>query len=253
MDLPILHLVPLLFSIGAAAGFVDSIAGGGGIISVSALLFLGVPPHFALGTNKLQSSFGSLSASINYARKGLVEKKGVLECVAFTAAGAVIGTTCIQRLSPDILERIIPVLLAGVFLYVLLSRNFGQPVGAARMGGFAFCVLFGMSLGFYDGFFGPGTGSFWALAYVALQGLDLKRATARTKIMNFTSNAVSLATFIAGAHVLFLPGLCMGAGQVLGATLGSGLAAKKGVGFIRVFFLIMVAATVAKLIYSTYF
>ena len=111
----------------------------------------------------------------------------------------------------------------------------------------------GMSLGFYDGFFGPGTGSFWTIALVVLLGLNLKKATAHTKVFNFTSNVVALAAFLAGGNVLVSAGLLMGAGQMLGAFVGSRLVIRKGTGFVRVFFLVVVAATVTKLVYSTYF
>jgi hypothetical protein len=111
----------------------------------------------------------------------------------------------------------------------------------------------GMTLGFYDGFFGPGTGSFWTIALVVLLGLNLKKATAHTKVFNFTSNVVALAAFFAGGNVLVSAGLLMGAGQMLGAFAGSRLVIQKGTGFVRVFFLVVVAATVSKLVYSTYY
>ncbi|BBO77992.1 UPF0721 transmembrane protein [Desulfosarcina widdelii] len=242
-----------LWLAGLLAGFVDAIAGGGGIISLPALLATGMPPHLALGTNKLQGTCGSLTAALNYSRKGLVNLREIPMGVFFTALGALTGTVTVQVLSPDFLRNIILFLLVGVFLYTLFSPELGKldrrPILAAPF--FFGCT--GMTLGFYDGFFGPGTGSFWTIALVVLLGLNLKKATAHTKVFNFTSNVVALAAFFAGGNVLVSAGLLMGAGQMLGAFVGSRLVIQKGTGFVRVFFLVVVAATVTKLVYSTYY
>ena len=242
----------LLGTAGLLAGFVDSIAGGGGIISLPALLAAGLPPHLALGTNKLQGTFGSMTAALNYARKGLVDLREVPVGVLFTALGALAGTLTVQVLAAGFLRHVILFLLAGVFLYTLFSPNLGRldrrPVFTAVL--FFGCA--GLLLGFYDGFFGPGTGSFWTISLVTLLGLNLKKATAHTKIFNFTSNLVALAAFFAGGHVILSAGLLMGMGQMLGAFLGSRLVIQRGTGFVRVFFLVVVAATILKLAYSTY-
>jgi uncharacterized protein len=242
----------LLGTAGLLAGFVDSIAGGGGIISLPALLAAGLPPHLALGTNKLQGTFGSMTAALNYARKGLVDLREVPAGVLFTVLGALAGTLTVQVLAADFLRHVILFLLAGVFLYTLFSPDLGRldrrPVFAAPL--FFGCA--GLLFGFYDGFFGPGTGSFWTISLVTLLGLNLKKATAHTKIFNFTSNLVALAAFFAGGHVIVSAGLLMGMGQMLGAFLGSRLVIQRGTGFVRVFFLVVVAATILKLAYSTY-
>ena len=231
----------------------DSIAGGGGIISLPILLSVGIPPHQALGTNKLQGSFGSFTAAVNYSRKGLVDYKKIVPGVLFTALGAVLGTVVIQMLSTVFLQHVIPFFLAGVFFYTLFSPDMGGRDSGPKLPEQLFYITAGMILGFYDGFFGPGTGSFWTLAFVLLLGLDLKKATAHTKITNFTSNIISLTVFIFGGKVLFLTGIIMGSGQMAGAFTGSKLVIRNGVGFVRGFFLSVVAVTVIKLIYSTYF
>jgi len=242
----------LLGITGLFAGFVDSIAGGGGLITLPVLLSVGIPPHLALGTNKLQSSFGSFTAASNYTRKGLVDLKGVLPGIFFTACGAVVGTITIQHISAGFLEKFIPIMLLAVFLYFLFSPELGTVEKEAAMREMLFYGILGLLLGFYDGFFGPGTGSFWMVAFVLSLGLDLKRATAHTKIMNFTSNIVALFAFIIGNNVLFTAGFIMGFGQIFGAFIGSNLVITKGVRFVRVFFLTVVALTIVKLIYSTY-
>jgi uncharacterized membrane protein YfcA len=243
----------MLAGAGLLAGFVDSIAGGGGIITVPALLAAGLPPHLALGTNKLQSSFGSLTASIHYSRNRLVAVRETLWGVLATAAGAAAGTIAIQRVAPGLLRYAIPVLLSAVFVYLVLSPRLGAEDRHARLGRLAFYTVFGLTIGFYDGFFGPGTGSFWAVAFVTMLGLNLKRATAHTKVMNFTSNVVSLAVFALGGKVVLLAGLVMGVGEVIGALAGSRLVIVRGVRFVRVFLLAVIALTLAHLVYTTYF
>jgi uncharacterized membrane protein YfcA len=243
----------LLGIVGFAAGFVDSIAGGGGIITIPALLSVGLPPHLALGTNKLQSSFGSFSATVTYRHHGLVRVRETLYGVLCTAVGAAIGTLVMQRIPPTFLQRAIPILLVAVFVYTLLSPRLGQSHGRALLTRPVFHTLFGLGVGFYDGFFGPGTGSFWAIGYVALVGFEFTRATAWTKVMNFTSNFTALVVFALGRNVILLPGLVMGAGQALGAVVGSRIVVRRGAQFVRTFFLIAVAATILRLIYVTYF
>ncbi|MFC1488385.1 TSUP family transporter [Thermodesulfobacteriota bacterium] len=242
----------LLGLAGLIAGFVDAIAGGGGLITLPVLLSVGIPPHLALGTNKLQSSFGSFTAALNYTREGLVEFTSVIPGIFFTACGAVIGTITIQYLSAGFLEKFIPIMLLAVFLYFLISPDLGTVEKEAAMPEMLFYGILGLLLGFYDGFFGPGTGSFWMVAFVLSLGLDLKRATAHTKVMNFTSNIVALVAFIFGNNVLFTAGIVMGFCQMIGAFIGSNLVITKGVRFVRVFFLTVVALTIVKLIYSTY-
>ncbi len=243
----------IFFFTGVLAGFVDSIAGGGGIISLPILLSSGMPPHLALATNKLQSTFGSFTASLNYMHKGLVHVKEVIWGVVFTFLGASLGTYLILRLNADFLSKIIPFMLIAIFFYTLFSPKLGEEDRHHKLKPFIFYFIFGLLIGFYDGFFGPGTGNFWTIALVTLLGLNLKTATARTKIMNFTSNIVSLGVFIVGGQVLWLAGILMGGGQILGAYMGSSLVVKKEVKFIRVFFLIVVGATILKLVAQSYF
>lgn len=242
----------IFFLAGFLAGFVDSIAGGGGIITVPVLLASGMPPHIALATNKLQSSFGSFTASTNYIRKGLVKLKDVYMGIFFTLIGASLGTYSILLMDAEILSKIIPVMLVTIFFYTLFTPKLGAEDRHHVLKPNLFYLIFGIAIGFYDGFFGPGTGSFWTIAIVMLLGLNLKSATAQTKIMNFTSNIVSLSVFIIGGQVLWLVGILMGVGQVLGAFLGSSLVVKKDVKFIRVFFLCIVGITILKLIYDNY-
>jgi len=237
----------LLFLAGLLAGFVDSIAGGGGIITVPALLAVGIPPHQALATNKLQSSCGSLTAAVNYTRRGLMNPRELFAGFFFSLSGAVLGSVAVQFFSAGFLENLIIVLLIVLFIYTALSPQLGFERKPHKINHLLFYALFGLLLGFYDGFFGPGTGSFWTIALVLLLGLDLKSATAQTKLFNLTSNVVALCVFIYSGLVLWSAGLAMGSGQVIGAWCGSTLVTKKEVRFIRFFFLAVVAATIVKL------
>jgi uncharacterized membrane protein YfcA len=243
----------ILFGAALMAGFVDSIAGGGGIITVPALLAVGIPPHVALATNKLQSSFGSFTASLNYTKKGLVDPKKMVLGIFYTFIGAVLGTTLILFLDASLLAQLIPFMLILVFIYTLFSKKVTDQDRHSLLSTPHFYLIFGILIGFYDGFFGPGTGAFWTIAFVAVAGYNLKKATAHTKIMNFTSNIVSLGVFIIGGHIFWIAGILMGFGQIFGAYLGSSLVVKKEVKFIRIFFLSVVAITIAKLLYDQYY
>lgn len=237
---------------GFAAGFVDSIAGGGGLISMPALLAAGLPPHLALGTNKLQSALGTSFATGNYARRGLVTREGLASGVTCTAVAAFAGAWAVTRLPGDFLVRVIPWLLAAIFLYVLASPRVGETRRAARLGVVAFHVALGCALGFYDGFFGPGTGTFWTAGYVVLLGFTLPHATGHTKVMNLTSNLASLAWFAWHGDVFWSVGVAMGGANIAGALLGSTLAIRRGAGFIRAFFLLAVGATIARLLWRSF-
>ena len=242
----------ILFLTGLAAGFVDAIAGGGGLITVPVLLSLGLSPQDALGTNKLQATFGSGSATWHFAAAGLVDFKECLVGIVFTGIGAALGAWSLQRLDPGFLRRSIPWLLAVIALYTLLQPRLGREDRRPRWDKHAFHLVFGLGLGFYDGFFGPGTGSFWAMAYMLGLGLNMVKATARTKVMNFTSNLVSLALFLNGQHVLLGTGLTMGFGQLVGARLGARTVVVKGVRLIRPVFIAMVLAITCKLLYDNH-
>jgi uncharacterized membrane protein YfcA len=243
---------PILFVTALAAGFVDSIAGGGGLISLPVLLSLGLSPQQALGTNKLQGTFGSGSASLHYARAGLADWKKCGRGFALTFLGAAIGTLTVRSVQSGLLDRIIPWMLLAVLVYVVARPALGEKDVHARMRRVPFDVLFGLVLGFYDGFFGPGVGTFWAMAFVGLLGFNLARATAETKLMNFASNLSSLMFFLLGGNVLFAAGLVMGAGQFLGARLGSKLVLRRGTRFIRPVFLVVVLALTIKLLIGAY-
>jgi uncharacterized membrane protein YfcA len=243
---------PLLFATGLAAGFVDSIAGGGGLISLPVLLSCGLGPRAALGTNKLQGTFGSGSAAWLYAQGKAVPLGDCPRGFIFSFLGAAVGALTVQRIQPSFLRQAIPWLLIVVAAYMLIKPELGKLELHPRMRRGWFDVIFGLTLGFYDGFFGPGVGTFWVMAYVLGLGFNLTRATGYTKVMNFASNLSSLALFLLAGNVYVWAGLTMGLGQALGARAGARMVISKGTKFIRPVFISVVLIITARLIYDNY-
>lgn len=222
-----------LFIAAAIAGFVDAIAGGGGLITIPALLLAQVPPLHALATNKLQGSFGSLTATVMMVRKGLVRFSSVRILFICSLAGAALGAFSVQFVRARALDIIIPAVLFSIALYFLLAPNAGAVERQPRVKDATYRGLVVPTIGFYDGMFGPGAGSFFSLAGVALRGQNLITATAHAKVLNFASNIASLAVFIAGGKVLWAAGATMVCGQILGAWGGSHALVRGGTRLIR--------------------
>jgi uncharacterized protein len=243
---------PALFAVGAVAGFVDAIAGGGGLLTVPALLAAGLPPQVALGTNKFQSSCGTALATWNYARSGLIDLGRWIPGIVATFGAAVGGAWVVTLIDPSQLRRLIPIALGVIAVYTALKPDLGSTQRPARLSAAPFGILMGLLLGFYDGFLGPGTGSFWMVACVLLHGLDLRGATGVTKAMNLTSNLASLGFFLAAGKVDFLIGALMAAGQLIGAYFGSHLAIRNGARVIRPVFLTVVFALAIKLAWDAF-
>jgi uncharacterized membrane protein YfcA len=223
---------PALTAIAVLTGFIDAIAGGGGLIMMPALLFCGLSPLQALGTNKLQSMFGTGMALRNFARSGLVDWRSNRLAVALVFTGAVAGALAVQAIELKLLALIIPVLLTLAAIYILLSPRMSDEDARQRLSPTGYAPL-GGAIGFYDGFFGPGTGTFFTTSLVAMRGYGLTKATAMTKLFNFTSNAASVIMFAIGGHMVWLLGACMAAGAMLGGWLGSHTALKFGARLIR--------------------
>jgi len=243
---------PLLFCTGLAAGLVDSIAGGGGLIALPMLLTLGLPVPAALGTNKFQSACGTLSASWQYVRRGLVDFRACRLGIAATFVGATAGALAVQRMDSHLLGRLIPWLLAAILVYTFFRPTVGERDQPPRLGQNVFFLVFGLGLGFYDGFFGPGVGSLWAIALILMLGQNFAKATGYTKVMNLTSNLISVALFAHAGLVHYGAGAAMGAGQIIGARLGSRQVLKKGARFIRPIFLTVVGLTLVRLVWINY-
>jgi uncharacterized membrane protein YfcA len=223
----------ILFGLALLAGFVDAIAGGGGLITIPALLWAGLGPVESLATNKAQAVFGSGSATIHFMRKGMIEPRGAAFTVACTFVGAALGAVLVQQIGNAALQRLIPVLLVGFALYFLFSPRVSDLDSHQRLSTPTFAMTVGLGVGFYDGFFGPGTGTFFAMGYVALLGYNLRRATAHTKLLNFISNLTALLFFALAGQVVWIVAASMAVGQLVGAWLGSHLVLKHGAVLVR--------------------
>lgn len=227
------EVILLLVMAGFVAGFIDAIAGGGGLLTVPALLLAGLPPVEALATNKLQSLFGSGSAVIAYASKGHVNLREQGLSALASALASVAGALLATVLPSEVLNFILPLLLIGIAIYFLIKPNLSDADSTRRIRPFVFALTIVPLIGFYDGAFGPGTGSFFMLAFVWLAGYGVLKATAHTKTLNFASNVGAFITFALVGAMQWKIGLLMGAAQFTGARLGAGLAMKGGAKVIK--------------------
>jgi uncharacterized protein len=228
---PIILLVLALG--GLVAGFVDAIAGGGGLISVPVLLSVGLPPIGAIASNKLQSSVGTTIAATTYWRSGLVQIRPLWPSIAATAVGSFGGAFTLQHIDPSRLEIIIPVALVAVAVYMLFAPKLTDSDRAARLAFPRYVPIMGLLVGFYDGCFGPGTGSFLTLGFILLFGLGVTRAAAHTKILNLTSNLAALVLFMFSGSIVWPAALVMAVGQVAGGYLGARTGIRFGARLIR--------------------
>lgn len=215
------------------AGFFDAIGGGGGLMTVPALLLAGFDPVAAIATNKLQGSFGTASATLAFARAGLIDWRRAWAPALVAAASAVAGALSVKLLPRTVLEGLIPLLLIAIAGYFALSRQVRDENARARVPPLAFAATVPVAVGFYDGLFGPGAGSFYMLGFVTLLGFGVMRATAHTKLLNLASNFGSLLLFALAGAVVWPVGLVMAASAFLGAQIGSRLALRVGPRLVR--------------------
>ncbi len=227
------EILLLLFLVAAVAGWVDVIAGGGGLLTIPVLVLIGVPPAAAIATNKLQGSVGTLIATIYFIRKRAVNLARLKLSICMTFAGSVFGSWLVLQIDAQKLILALPILLAATGLYFLFAPNIDDKQRKQKITFVAFAILITPLLGFYDGFFGPGTGSFMALAFVLFCGYSLPAATANAKILNFSSNISSLLYFIFYGDIAWLAGFTMIGGQICGATVGAKMILKKGTVLIK--------------------
>jgi uncharacterized membrane protein YfcA len=242
----------LLFITGLSAATVDAIAGGGGLISLPVLLGVGVPPQVALGTNKLQSSLGTFMAATKYYRQGWFSIKTLSKGLLFGIIGAMLGSVAGQGLSTEFLHKLIPVLMLVILIYTIFSPTLGHEAQTPKMSEQWFYIIFGFTLGFYDGIFGPGTGSLWVFSLTFFLGYHFRNATAYAKVFNLKSNIIAAICFGLGSNIDYRIALCMAAGQFIGGQLGAHLAIKKGAQIIRPIFIIVVSVSVMSLVYKNY-
>jgi hypothetical protein len=241
-------LLFLLFLAAFIAGFIDSIAGGGGLITVPAMLIAGFSPLQTLGTNKLQSLFGSGSATLAYSRGGHVSLGRQLPMAVMSGLGAAVGAAITTYIPGAVLQALMPLLLIVIALYFGFKPNISDIDKHQRMTPFLFGMTIVPLIGFYDGVFGPGTGSFFMLAFLTLLGFGMLKATAHTKLLNFGSNIGAFCVFAVSGVIIWKVGLAMGVGQFLGAQAGSRLAMKSGAKLIRPLLVVTCIALAIKLL-----
>jgi uncharacterized protein len=227
------HLALILVLAAFCAGLVDSIAGGGGLITVPALLLAGASPVEAIATNKLQGTFGSGTAMLAYARAGQVRPQEQLGMAAIAALSGAGGALVAHLIPVEALRVIMPMVLIGVAAFFALKPGLTDDARAARISPAVFAATVVPLVGAYDGFFGPGTGSFYMMGFVLLAGYGVLKATAHTKMLNFASNVGSLLVFLPLGATWWAVGLAMAAAQVCGAMIGARLAVRVGAGLIK--------------------
>ena len=216
-----------------AAGFIDAIAGGGGLLTLPALLAAGLNPVAAVATNKLQGSFGSGSATLAYARAGHLEARPVAPMMAASCAGSLLGALSLSHLPAQAVEKALPLALVAVALYFALSPSLSDRNARQRLPAAVFTFFLAPAIGCYDGFFGPGAGSFFMFAFIELLGFAVVRAAAHTRAVNFASNLAALAVFSLSGEVVWTIGLLMGCAQFLGASLGARATMRNGARLVR--------------------
>jgi uncharacterized protein len=242
-----LTLIALLTGAAFVAGLVDSIAGGGGLIALPSLLLAGLDPVAALATNKLQGTFGTASATYTFWKKGLLKPWEHIGEIISVLIGSALGVLAVKYVSTETLKFAMPAVLVAVALYFAFAPNLSNIRTAPKITVGMFSFLFAPVIGFYDGIFGPGTGSFFMLALVALLGLGIVEATGRTKLLNFTSNIAALVMFAIGGKIIWMVGLPMGLAQFAGAQIGARLAIANGAKIIRPLLVIMCIAMAIRL------
>ncbi|WP_298439348.1 TSUP family transporter [uncultured Ferrimonas sp.] len=250
-----LDVILALAAVAFAAGFVDAIAGGGGLLTIPALMTAGLPPHMALGTNKLAASFGSAIAGWTFYRKQLFTPSFWKRSVLATFIGAALGTLVVSAVSVAWLDRLLPLLIMVIALYTLCSKSPNEdqhqlPKRTVKILRTQWWQ--GLSIGFYDGFAGPGTGAFWVVSNMVLYKMSILLSSGLARCMNFVSNATSLGFFIGLGYVDFGIGITMGSALMAGAWLGAHSAIRFGGRFIRPVFITVVLIIAAKLAWEAW-
>ena len=246
----LLVVCPLVFF----AAFVDAIAGGGGLISLPAYMITGMPAHMAIASNKFSAAVGTLIATVRFIKSGNLHMKAALQTAAFALIGSVIGAKLALFLSDYYLRIAMMIILPCVAVFVLFNRRQMGEVSRfeelSKTRVFFGMLIAGTLIGVYDGFFGPGTGTFLILAFTTVLGFDLKRACGNTKIVNLTTNVSALVVFMLAGQVYYAVAIPAMFFSILGNWLGSGLTIKKGAKFVRPVMIFVLCLLFIKMLYD---
>ncbi|MDN4493325.1 TSUP family transporter [Ureibacillus aquaedulcis] len=253
MELDLVKVMIIIF-FGFVGAFVNATVGGGGLITLPALLSVGLPPSAAIATNKLAASMGNLTSSLTFFKAGKIDVKLLGPILPFVFIFSMLGAWTVHLMDSELLRPLIIVMLIAVLIYTLIKKNWGQseerkPLDWKRGTLFVASIVL---LGFYDGFFGPGAGSFMMFVFL-IAGFDFLQAAGNAKLINFVSNIAALIMFLILGEVVFLYGLIMGISMIAGAFFGTKFALSKGTSFVRMLFIIITVILIIKNIYDYWF
>jgi uncharacterized protein len=244
-------LLIILVVFGFLAAFIDSVVGGGGLIALPALLFAGLTPAAAVATNKLAGTIGSLTSTIMFYRSGQLDLRSVFKLFPLTFIGSMLGAWTVHLMNPELLKPLMLVMLAVVAIYTIFKKDWGGTSSDKKFAIhqlFIFMVII-FAIGFYDGFIGPGTGSFLIFTFL-MMGFNFLKAAGNAKFLNFGSNIAALVMFIYLGQVNYAYGIPMGLAQLAGAICGSKFAIKRGSGYVRALFIVVTFLLLAKNTYD---
>ena len=244
-----LEILTFLFFVGMVAGFLDTLVGGGGLLAVPALLLSGIPPIYVLGTNKFQGSMGTGIATLLLFRKKKLNWSAIKYLMLVSFIGSVIGGVIVQFIDTKALSFAIPIVLVFISIYFIISPK-PKTTSKDRVSSKSFDKYAVPAVGFYDGMFGPGAGSFFVMTAVMLKKLEIIQATILAKPLNFASNIAGFIVFFSFGHIAFLIGLIMMAGQFIGAFFGTHYLLKANPLIIRFLIVIMSISMLARYLYS---
>ena len=251
------YIIILLCLVAFAAGFIDAIVGGGGLIQtpMGLILLPNLPVSTVIGTLKLPAFSGTAFAAFQYMKKVTSQWKLLIIMMILAVPSAFLGSTILTYVSNDFMKPLLLVVLSLLLVYTYAKKNFGQQVvkDHSEKTQIMYAVLISVTVGFYDGFIGPGTGSFFVVAFIALMGFDFLHASANAKMVNLATNFGSICLFIIKGKIIWSIALPMAASNALGGWLGAKLAINKGNGFIRIFFLIVVIGTLIRFAYDVFY
>jgi uncharacterized protein len=251
MELGVLALLVLAAFV---AAFIDSIVGGGGVISLPSLLIAGLPPHLALGTNKLAATGASSMATIRYTQAGVVVLKLALGLIPFAVLGSFLGAATVLRLDGRFIKTVVMLVMVVMTVYVLLRKQFGHEnrFTTITRGQFATSAALCLLIGFYDGFLGPGTGSLLLFVFLGVQGFDFVRAAGHGRVINFATNLAALTLFALRGVVDYRVGVPMMFSMMAGAYVGSHFGLRHGKRWIKPLFVAMTSVILLRLLQTTY-
>jgi len=251
------YIIILLCIAAFAAGFIDAIVGGGGLIQtpMGLILLPNLPVSTVIGTLKIPAFSGTAFAAFQYLKKVIIQWKLLLIMMCLAVPSAFLGSAILTLVSNDFMKPLLLVVLSLLFIYTYANKNFGQQVGENHSARTQILYAVGISviIGFYDGFIGPGTGSFFVVAFITLLGFDFLHASANAKMVNLATNFGSICLFVFKGKIIWSIAIPMAISNAIGGWLGAKLAINRGNGFIRIFFLIVVIGTLIRFAYDVFF